>query len=179
MASVVLTVTAADPVRGQERWDIAEQAIERIGIAQFADVPTEVSREITDMGCAVPQAWGTQLPHNVISGEFAAAGQIDWAVLCSREGSSEIVIIWGGDSRCPALANRSSDRSYLQDTGVDGILFSRQISAVSSEALTERWVGPATDDVVAVHDAIADAFIEKGATGFYCAGGRWREFIAD
>jgi len=54
-------------------------------------------------------------PNNVIKGEFARPGQIDWAVLCSVKGVSTILVFWNGSENNPAalLPAADSNHSFL------------------------------------------------------------------
>ena len=52
---------------------------------EVEDVPLNIQQRFSDMGCTIPQLhefWTAERPHNIISGEFAAKGQTDWAALC-------------------------------------------------------------------------------------------------
>jgi hypothetical protein len=52
---------------------------------------------------------------NVISGEFAARGQRDWAALCSANGRSTIHVYWGGPSTCATAFTAHNDVDLLED----------------------------------------------------------------
>lgn len=157
-------------------WAVAESRIVRLPPAAFPDLPADAAAALASLGCAIPQAWGSAGPHNVVSGTFATADQTDWAALCSVEGLSAIVILWGGSETCPTpITPPMRDGRFLQNTGVDGIMFSRGISAIRPDL--RFWSVPAgfpTDSLT--HDAISDAFFEKGATAYYCHRGAWLEF---
>ncbi len=162
----------------QSVWDIAEGKIERLVPDAFPQLPDDVRATLEHEGCRVPQAWGEDEPHNVVNGSFAVTGQTDWAVLCSVNGRSSILVFWGGAATCPSpLAASLPDRSFLQQTGVDGILFSRGIAAIT---LRERY-WPIDESLPdgPTHDAITDAFYEKGATAYYCKDGTWLTFATN
>ena len=60
----------------------------------FPELPTNLVQELQRRGCTIPQeAYSKTKPNNVIKGEFARAGQIDWAVLCSVRGVSTILCV--------------------------------------------------------------------------------------
>jgi len=73
--------------------------------AELAAVPAFVVTALETYGCVVPQTWNSyetrKVQTNVVRGAFAAKGQEDWAVLCSRDGRSHIQVFWGGSARCP------------------------------------------------------------------------------
>lgn len=160
----------------QEReWDRAAAEIIRLSPSAFPELPPEVAAAAEQAGCTIPQAWGETGPHNVISGMFAAPGQTDWAVLCSRDGASSVMIIWGGRVTCPSPIRRAlPDRSFLQVIEPDGILFSRGIARVRPDP--RFWTFPAGFDPDSLtHDAVSDAFYEKGTAAYYCREGEWIE----
>ena len=103
------------------RWDAAAAAVVRLPPSAFAGLPDSVARDLERRGCTVPQPWegfATQ-PANVISGEFRKPGQTDWAVLCSVEGATSLLIFWNGSAdQVERIGEPSSDRGGLQ--GVRG-----------------------------------------------------------
>ena len=180
MVAVVLSLCALAPApaHGQTEWDLAAENVDRLAPAVFFELPSHVLASLERDGCTVPQAWGEDIPHNVVGGSFAAPDQNDWAVLCSVGQSSSIVVFWGGPVSCPSpVAASLPDRSFLQGLGADGILFSRGISTVQPDPrYWEVLDGPFPDTFT--HSAISDAFYEKGATAYYCQGGRWLKFTS-
>jgi hypothetical protein len=73
-------------------WDKAEKEIRRFKPSEFKSLPEAVVKELEQMGCTIPQSDVETEPHNVIRGEFARKGQVDWAVLCSKEGKSSVLV---------------------------------------------------------------------------------------
>lgn len=78
----------------------------------------------------VPQPWGERAQNkNAISGEFTAAGQNEWAVLCSRQRRSAILVFHGGDSNEIEELTDEPDLQYLQLVSAGGkIGYSRQLA---------------------------------------------------
>jgi hypothetical protein len=97
----------------------------------------------------------------------------DWAVLCSRNGRSAILIFRSGDVSTVDEIAAEDDVARLQETGPGRIGYSRRISVVSARDLREsnRSLDPALPRTE--HDGIQDAFIEKGAVVWYWSGRRW------
>lgn len=174
--------------------EAAETGINRLSPYDFAEVPIEVREMLVEMGCTIPQIpddWPGEKPMNVISGEFAVKGQDDWAALCSRDGGSAIIVLWGGDVNCPSVAEAPRpDRGYLQTGGppiVDGyatgVIFSRAISTIPPDipalhTIDEvyRMKGDERLPDVRTHDAINDYFLGKAGSALYCHDGKWIEF---
>ena len=77
------------------------QKARRLPPSAFAQLPPEVLSQLESRRCTVPQVYDISTPHNLIRGSFALKGQTDWAVLCSKEGQSSILIFWGKPTQCP------------------------------------------------------------------------------
>jgi len=119
---------------------------------------------------------------NVISGAFSAKGAVEWAVLCSIEDTSQILILNATNGAAVDSLNRSGDSGWIQGNGNNTWLFSRQIYVVPMSDLN---VVPAdTTSEYAVyygailpkpidHDGIGEAFLDKASTTFYFAQGKW------
>jgi hypothetical protein len=144
----------------------------------FKQLPPIAQETLVAEGCGIPESGGTHLPSsNVIQGQFAASGQTDWAVLCTRRGWTSIRVFWGGPASCPVeLAKRPSDRSINRD-GWDGPFFDRSISSASPEYILEagrRYALIMGDKlpVKVTHDGIEDGS-EKGSGILFCDNGRW------
>lgn len=172
-AAVAPTAISAATVDtpSDDRWRTAERNIVRLPLSAFPDLPAAFVRELS--GCTVPQTYVINKPHNVVHGSFAAKGQTDYAVLCSRNGSSEIRIWWGGPVRCPSLMLQADDRSYLQGIGHDSIGYSRAITTTNARVLSEDEAGGRERREVLEHDAIEDFFTEKGSSIWICRSGAW------
>jgi hypothetical protein len=152
----------------------AERKIVRLPPAAFPVLPKSVVRELQRRGCTIPQEQFSKTLNNVISGQFARRGQRDWAVLCSIEGVSSILVFWNGSATNPAELARSEDLNYLQGGGGDEILFSRGISAAGSGFILRHYQaygGPKPPRID--HQGIDNAFLEKASVTLYFFAGKW------
>src|ERR1700737_4039818 len=125
-----------------------DKGIRKLQPADVAGLPPQLVEKLNARGCAIPQfgdigrvgdaagktgtAGGPASdaagePTNVIHGEFARRGQEDWAVLCSKGGSSTIVIFWGKTTACPASLARLEDGHYLKRGKDKKVRYSRSI----------------------------------------------------
>lgn len=68
--------------------------------AAFKSVPENVRTWLQNQGCSVPQDESIEQPNNVVAGEFAKKGQIDWAALCAKDGTMQVSVLWGGENKC-------------------------------------------------------------------------------
>ena len=153
-----------------------EQAI-RLKPSEFKELPEEIIHELEKRKCTIPQTWHSKTPHNVISGEFSKKGQKDWAVLCSINRISSILIFWNGSTKNVAEIGKSEDLGYFQ--GVDSnneMGFSRAIGTVDKKYIIDHYnsyggVKPPQID----HEGINDAFVEKASRVLYFYRGKWLE----
>src|SRR6266571_7420509 len=82
------------PADLQEVFERADRQIVRLSPTAFPELPTNVLVELQRRGCTIPQV--PMVAQNVIKGEFSKPGQTDWAVLCSVNRVSSILIFWNG-----------------------------------------------------------------------------------
>jgi len=166
-----------------------DKGIRKLQPADVAGLPTELVDKLNARGCTIPQfgqiarsgeaasdpatAGG---PTNVIHGEFARHGQEDWAVLCSKGGSSTIVIFWGKTTACPASLARLEDAHYLKRGKDKKMRYSRSIRALGQSDLGDRAGISGLKSFS--HQGIDDRFVGKSSAFFYCSAGKWKIFPA-
>ncbi len=138
------------------------------------ELPADIARELAAGGCLVPRSSAGE--SNVVTGQLAAAGQHDVAVICSVDGVSEIRIYWGGDARCPAPDASSPDWALLYQTDVWEYHWGIAIAApelVRSYYDSHPDECPSDDLPALLHDSLEHIFVEKGSSNLYCHEGRW------
>jgi hypothetical protein len=152
----------------------ANEATVRLSPSAFPNLPAEVSTELGRRGCTIPQPYGARGPaKNVISGAFISAGQTDWAVLCSRERRSVILVFRGGHSRQVDELAAQADSQYLQQVSGQAIGYSRLL-AIAAPKTIRRHAAPGTQLPRAIdHDGIDDRFVEKASVAWYYSAEKW------
>jgi hypothetical protein len=162
----------------EDQWDRAARLTKRLPPSAFPELPKPFAAELEQLGCTIPQsAYSGEERGNVIQGNFAAPGQRDWAALCSRAGTSVILVFWGGPVQCPRELESAEDKSYLQGLGGGRIGFSRGIRPRNS-----YHVYPSEDsagverEVKLEHDGIDHAFEGKASSVLFCRAGKWISF---
>jgi len=163
--SITLAASAGPP---------ADAAIRRLSPSAFSTLPQAVSSYLVRRGCTIPQSDYFDRPHNVIRGQFMIRGRTDWAILCSRGGTSTILLFSPGRTAPVAEVGSSEDRNWLQG-GVGGRTdFSHSISVASPKDIRSRafggWLPRPLD-----HDGIDDSFDGKASVVLYFHKGRWVE----
>ncbi len=161
-------------VAQQYDWDKAEREIRRLPPSSFKELPAKVVKELKDRGCTIPQTYISKKPHNVIQGEFARKRQKDWAVLCSKESKSAILVFWGKPTKCPGEMGWVEDKYGLQGIGEGKIGYSIAIAPVDADYILEhyqRYGGPKPPPLD--HQGIDGAFVGKASVVLYCHEGEW------
>jgi len=133
----------------------------------------------------VPQPWDERTPKNIIHGSFTAARVGEWAVLCSVNDTSRILIYRVGRDRARTTVDsllREADVGWMQGVGGNRWGYSRLL-LVRPLGKSRAWRHDIDGHVIPQpvdHDAIEQAFVGKSAEAFYFAGGRWyRQITAD
>ena len=146
----------------------------RLPPAAFPELPAGIVRALERRGCTIPQEAFSKRRNNVIRGAFVKAGQTDWAVLCSVNGASTILVFWNGSEKNPAEIAPLDDGIFLQGITADEVGYSRGLSAVGKDFIMrhyDAYAGPKPPPIR--HQGIDDAFIEKASVTWYFYGGTW------
>jgi hypothetical protein len=96
------------------QFDEPERQIVRLPPAAFPDLPRNLVGELERRGCRIPQEEFSKKPNNVIKGEFARPGEVDWAVLCSIKDVWTILVFWYGSEMKPVAIAPMEDWIPLQ-----------------------------------------------------------------
>ena len=132
------------PLTAQDIGAIADSATVRVEPSRFDQLPTEIIRYLVDRGCTIPQSPFYKGLQNVVAGEFRRRGQQDWAVLCSVDATSRILVFFGGSLTDIAELAATDDRIYLQGIGNGEIWYSRRLQVAHAEYI--RWSSPCSVD---------------------------------
>jgi hypothetical protein len=169
---LLLFANGMDAQLTRKDWLRADDQTVRLKPSAFPNMPAPVRVELESRGCTIPQPAGADHPQNAVSGSFISAGHTDWAVLCSRNKRSAILIFQTGKADDVDELGDASDMNYLQVVSGDNkIGYSRLIRSLSPISLRNRVTKGA--GVTVEHDGIEDVFIEKGSTISYWSGAKW------
>ena len=161
----------------QDKWAAADSATLRLPPAAFSRLPKNIVQYLQGRGCTVPQTYLSREPHNVISGEFARRGQTDWAVLCSRDGVSSILVFWRGSTRSVSEIAKAPDVGFLQTVNGGGqIAYSRAIEPVGRDDIMSHYKAYGGRQPPLInHQGIDDAYVGKASVVRYYHRGKWLE----
>ena len=140
----------------------------------FSELPPTVSSSLAKEGCRIPQATIERkiVATNVITGEFAQKNQMDWAILCSKDGRSYIRVFWGGAAHCPSRIDKGRDISPVDIA--QGLEFDRALGTVDRSFILQHYQaygGPKPPTIT--HLGINYAYLEKASQVHYCYNNKW------
>jgi hypothetical protein len=173
------------PTRGfaqvqDPQFEAAARAAARLAPADVPGLPDSVEVALREHGCTVPQYRSEEdaAANNVIRGEFAQAGQLDYAALCSRAGRTSLLVIWGGSARCADETQTGADVDAMVGAD-DEVVYARQIQLLP-KARAEEFAWLETPSLGRIeHDGILHSVGEYQTSFLYCRGGRWIEIEPD
>ena len=157
----------------------ARPRVVRLPPSAFPGLPVPVIAELDRRGCTIPQFAGPATPNNIIRGEFARPGQIDWAVLCSVNQTSSILVFWNGSAENPAEIEPLSDSIYLwTEDGIQGSPFGRSLSTAGADyILAHNCIAnepcPSAVPSPLDHQGIDDGIFDKASSIHYFHNGKW------
>jgi hypothetical protein len=171
IAAVGVAQVPADLQKAFERADLQ---IVRLSPAAFPELPRNVLAELRRRGCTIPQVPMLDGRQNVIKGEFSKPGQTDWAVLCSVNRVSSILIFWNGSAVNPTEIEKGEDMDHLQGWGNDKIVYSRAIMPVGKKYIMDHYSAYGGEKPPPIdHQGINDAFVGKASVVQYFYREEW------
>jgi hypothetical protein len=147
----------------------------------FLQLPPLFQEQLVAEGCGIPESgFSSRVSANVIQGQFAASGQTDWAVLCTKRGRTSIRVFWGGPvNTCPSQFGANANDTHMVIDGRDGPYYGRVITTASPARIREahgrygaELAGKLPSNLT--HDGIEDGS-EKGGSISFCDNGMWLE----
>lgn len=156
------------------RSDEAIGKIRRLPVQAFPELPPAIATVLRARNCRVPQPSADGAPRNVIQGEFFSKGESGWAVLCSVDNSTALLVFRNARDTNPDSVITSEDRAYLQGLDGDNIGYSRQITAAGRDFIMRHYRaygGPEPPPID--HQGVDDAFLEKASITWYFHDGKW------
>ena len=159
-----------------EAWAEADVKTLRLHPDAFSVLPPSIREVLVRLDCTIPQTYEDERPHNVVSGRFMSPTGIDWAVLCSRDRISAILVFPGGAPESPIELAPAPDVNYLQGIGGTAIGFSRDVTVARPQSIRANYQAHGGETPPPLdHDGIDNAFVGKASHVFYWYSGRWLE----
>jgi hypothetical protein len=110
----------------------------------------------------------------VIRGQFIQNGESGWAVLCSVNNSTELLVFHNDLDTQPETISASNDQDYVQGMGDGRLGYSHGIMSVGPEYIRRNhraYGGPEPPPMD--HQGIDDAFLGKASSTWYFYRGQW------
>jgi hypothetical protein len=148
--------------------------VTRLRPSAFPELPPAIVMDLQRRGCTIPQVPDIKGRHNVIKGEFAKPGQTDWAVLCSANRASSVLIFWNGSEMNPAKIEMQDDADRLQGDANNKMVYSRAIEPVDKTYIMKHYQAYGGEKPPPIdHQGINDEFVGKASVVLYLYHGKW------
>jgi hypothetical protein len=151
----------------------AAKHILRLPPSDFKELPAVVRADLARRGCTIPQAQSSEPRNNVVRGHFTNPTTWDWAVLCSTNGHSAILVFRGGSTRFVARLAADDDASNVS-IEAGRAWYSRSLRIADAEYIRvhyEAYGGPTPPPLD--HDGINDGCCECCSVVWYFYKGKW------
>jgi hypothetical protein len=136
-------------------------ASEAIPQAISTNLPTDVQAKVQRLGCQIPE------DQSIARGHFERADATNWAVLCSKEGTTVLVVFADGGP----LGSTAIHRTF---NGDGQRLTVRHVSAVDRRFILKHCSSARQKVAIIDHQGILDGF-NRSVVHYYFQG-RWIAF---
>jgi hypothetical protein len=148
--------------------------IRHLPVSSFPDLPAEVQEVLNRRGCLIPQTYEAHQPENVVHARLERPGSLDWAVLCSAQGTVSLLVFFASMPGQPFVLASAPEIRRLQDHGDRGILgFNWGIDPASPNQVHEAQSGLGHRPPWLDHDAVADSIVDHRTIYHFYARNAW------
>ncbi|WP_420238176.1 hypothetical protein ACOBR2_00780 [Telmatobacter bradus] len=177
MLASVAQLCAQDPFlrTGQVLYEghATAYVIRHLPVNAFPELPAAVRSELEHRGCQIPQTYEAHQPENVVSASLRQPDSVDWAVLCSVNGTVSLLVFFGDSPVPTVLANApETDRLQPHDPG-STLGFNWGIDPATPEQVHEAQTGLQPRPTRLDHDALADSVLERRTRYHFFVNGHW------
>jgi hypothetical protein len=148
--------------------------IRRLPVSSFPELPVAFADQLVRRGCMIPQTYEAHHPENVIHARLERPDSIDWAVLCSAQGTVSLLIYFpSAPDRVLTLAT-APETERLQIHGASGVLgFNWGIDPASPTQIREGQSAMDHRPPPVDHDALADTLLDHHTVYHFYEKGAW------
>jgi hypothetical protein len=148
--------------------------IRHLPVSSFPEIPLELAALLNRRGCLIPQTYEAHHPENVIHANLERAGSLDWAVLCSSEGTVSLLVYFASaPTRLHVLA-AAPETERLQAHDPSGVLgFDWGIDPASPQQIRTAQIGLLHRPAPVDHDALADTLIDRRTVYHFYLKSAW------
>jgi hypothetical protein len=143
--------------------------IRHLPVSSFPELPEEFAAQLNRRGCMIPQTYEAHHPENVIHARLERADTVDWAALCSAQGTVSLLVYFPSAPDQLHVLAAAPETERLQAHGPDGVLgFNWGIDPASPEQIRQAQSGLSPRPAFVNHDALADSLVDhKTVYHFY------------
>ena len=148
--------------------------IRHLPVSSFPDLPLPVQQVLNQRGCLIPQTYEAHQPENVVAARFERPGSLDWAVLCSVQGTVSLLVFFTSNPDQPFVLASAPETQRLQAHGSSGVLgFNWGIDPASPSQVHQAQSGMAHHPAWVDHDALADSVVDHRAVYHFYEKNAW------
>jgi hypothetical protein len=148
--------------------------IRRLPVSSFPDLPDPVQENLNQRGCLIPQTYEAHQPENVIRARFERPGSLDWAVLCSVQGTVSLLVFFSSSPDKPFVLASAPETQRLQAHGSSATLgFNWGIDPATPNQVHQAQAGLAHPAQWVDHDAVADSVVDHRTVYHFYAKDAW------
>jgi hypothetical protein len=158
-------------VEGRE----APYLIRRLPVSSFPELPPYIAAQLDERGCMIPQTYQAHRPENVIHASLERAGSSDWAILCSSDGTVQLMVFFGSSPKEPSVLEKEPETARMETHDRSGVLgFAWGIDPASPRRVREAQSEMKHHPPLLDHDALADVFVEKSTVYHFFTKNAWK-----
>ncbi|HTB96148.1 MAG TPA: hypothetical protein VK716_04005 [Terracidiphilus sp.] len=148
--------------------------IRRLPLNAFPQLPDVVAAELRRRSCLIPQTYESHQPENVVRASLERPGSVDWAVLCSVQGTVSLLVFFGSAPEKPVTLVAVPETERLQDHDLTGTLgFNWGIDPASPQRVHDAQIGLSRRPPPPDHDALADSVVDARTVYHFYSRGKW------
>jgi len=146
--------------------------IRMLPLSSFPGLPSTIVSGLNEQHCLIPQTFEARRPENVIHGEFEKRGSSDWAMLCSHDGSTKLLVFFSGAFDKPTTLAEWKDTDRMSsEKPSDDLGSAWGINTIPPDGMAHtpsvHRHGPFD------HDGIEDDYLEHSSIVHYYRNGNW------
>ncbi|MBE2245615.1 MAG: hypothetical protein IAE67_00005 [Candidatus Competibacteraceae bacterium] len=137
----------------------------------LSNLPAGVRAKLIELKCLIPKSLNGST--NVISGRFVNSSEISWAVVCSREAQSSILVFKENTgNKYDELGRWNEDHWLVTDRNKS--FYRREISSVDKSYIMEHYQSYGGQSPPKIkYEAINDGYLEMSSTVYYFNENQW------
>lgn len=145
--------------------------------SDFKNLPRSIAKYLNNHGYKIPQPYFYKSggkKYNAIKGRFYSPNKYDWAIICSKENKSRVLVFISGSTKNIDTILEFEDRVGLQC--IDSLEFSLGIEVVGKKYIMDcykAYGGPKPPPIN--HDGIEFIYYQKASKIYYNYKGKWLE----